>query len=267
MKIGITGCTGRMGRMLVETVLTAEGVTLAGGTDRPGSPFLGQDVAGQAGLAPVGSRVTQDAPALFAASDVVIDFTSPDATLAHGALARSGGTALVVGTTGLDPDRKKRLTAHAAGAPIVFAPNMSLGVNLVFALVEKVAGALGPDIADIEIVELHHKHKVDAPSGTALGIGEAAARGRGVDPDAAAVLGRVGHTGTRPPGAIGFAALRGGDAVGEHTALFAMAGERLEITHKATDRAIFARGAVQAARWIAGKPAGLYSMMDVLGLS
>lgn len=265
MKIAVVGCSGRMGRMLVHAIATTPGCTLAGGTDREGSPFLGQDPAVLAGLEPSGLAVTADARAVFEAADAVIDFTVPAATVGHARLAAETGTALVVGTTGLSKDQSAEVAAATQSVPIVMAPNFSVGVNLLFALTELVASKLGIDY-DIEIVEMHHRHKVDAPSGTALGIGRAAAKGRGVDLDAAAVMSREGITGPREAGTIGFATLRGGDVVGDHSAIFAADGERLELTHKASTRAVFSKGAVRAALWTQGKGPGLYDMADVLGI-
>lgn len=265
MKIGIVGSAGRMGRMLVQTVVTTDGAVLAGGTEQASSPFVGHDPAVVAGELPSNTVITTDADALFADSDAVIDFTSPAATVAHAALAAKHGTNLIVGTTGMSADDVAELAKFAQETTIIQAPNMSLGVNLAFAMTEKVAAML-PDDWDIEIVEMHHKHKVDAPSGTALGLGRAAAKGRGVDLDAVADKVRDGVTGERKKGDIGFATLRGGDVVGDHTVIFAIEGERFELTHKASSRVIFARGAVQAALWSADKDAGLYDMQDVLGL-
>lgn len=265
MRIGIVGCAGRMGRMLMRQVLATDGCTLSGGTDREDSPKFGQDLGMVLGEEAVGLKVTSDSAALFDGADAVIDFTTPHATLAHADLAASTRTIHVIGTTGLDHAQKAGLAKAAEQTRIVFAPNMSVGVNLAMALVEKVASILDTD-TDIEIVEMHHKHKVDAPSGTALGLGEAAACGRKVALDDAAVKSRDGHTGPRKEGAIGFAALRGGDVVGDHTVIFASEGERIEITHKASDRGIFARGAVRAALWAKDRPNGLYSMRDVLGI-
>ena len=265
MKIGIVGCAGRMGRMLVQAVSEAEGAELAGGTERPGGEFIGRDVAAIAGLEPAGIAVTDDAEALFAAADAVVDFTSPDATAGHARLAAQTGTALVIGTTGLEDRHREDILAAAGRVPVVQAPNMSVGVNLLFALVEKVAATLDPDW-DIEVLEMHHKHKKDAPSGTALGLGAAAAQGRGVQLDEVADRVRDGITGERERGAIGFATLRGGDVVGEHTVTFAGAGERIELAHKAGDRGIFARGAVRAALWCRARAPGHYHMRDVLGI-
>jgi 4-hydroxy-tetrahydrodipicolinate reductase len=262
--IGIAGCAGRMGRTLIGEIVAASDLRLAGGTVEPG--VLGiVDRAALFALAHGEFPVTDDPDTLFRSADVVIDFTSPAAARRHAALAGRIGTALVVGTTGLAPEDDAAIAVAAGTAPIVRAANMSLGVNLLIGLAERVAAALGPDF-DIEIVEMHHRHKRDAPSGTALALGHAAARGRNATLDAVAQRGRDGDTGPRPAGAIGFAALRGGDVVGDHTIVFAGPGERIELTHKATDRQIFARGAVAAARWAARRPPGLYSMADVLGL-
>jgi len=265
LAIGIVGCAGRMGRMLIRTVAGTDGVRVAGGTEREGSEHLGDDLGTLAGLPAMGIAAGADADALFAGVDAVLEFTTPGATLEHAKLAAKHRKIHVVGTTGLGKDDVAALRRCAAETAIVFAPNMSLGVNLLLALVEQTARSLGEDW-DIEIVEMHHRMKVDAPSGTALGLGRAAAKGRGVDLDEAAVRSRDGVTGARKAGTIGFATLRGGDVVGEHRVLFAGAGERVELAHVATDRAIFARGAVRAALWANGKPPGLYSMKDVLGL-
>jgi 4-hydroxy-tetrahydrodipicolinate reductase len=265
MRIGIVGCAGRMGRTNLCQVLETEGVTLAGGLERPGHPALGQDLGTLAGLEPVGLAATDDLDALLAASDVLIEFSTPEATLATTARAAERGCAHVIGTTGLDAEQTRRLEAHAQRIPIVWAPNMSLGVNLLLGLVEQAAAALDAGY-DIEIVEMHHRHKVDAPSGTALALGRAAARGRQVALEQAAVRVRDGITGPREAGTIGFATLRGGDVVGDHRVVFAGLGERLELAHIATDRRIYARGAVHAARWTEGRAPGLYGMSDVLGL-
>jgi len=265
MKIGIVGCAGRMGRMLIAEVLRTKGAALGGGTELAKSPALGADLGTLAGQEPAGVKVTSDARALFAACDAVIDFTTPAATAKHIEYARAAGTALIIGTTGLPADAKGLLKAAAKKTVIVQAPNMSSGVNVLLALTEKLASVLADDY-DIEIVEMHHRHKVDAPSGTALGLGEAAARGRGVALNKVARKARDGQVGARPRGEIGFATLRGGDVVGDHTVVFAAAGERIEITHKASSREVFARGAVRAALWTKKRKAGLYSMRDVLGL-
>lgn len=265
MKIGIVGCGGRMGRMVVAEVLRADGCDLTGGTEQPGSDLIGQDVAALAGGDAAGIAVGDDAAALFEASDTVVDFTIPAATMAHAGLAGKYGTALIVGTTGLTPEHMQELTDAAAKTAIVQAANMSVGVNLLLGLTEQTAAALDIDY-DIEIVEMHHRHKVDAPSGTALALGRAAADGRGVDLESVSQRVRDGHTGPRKAGDIGFATLRGGDIAGDHTVIFAGEGERIELTHKASDRAVFASGAIRAALWTAGQKPGLYSMRDVLGL-
>jgi 4-hydroxy-tetrahydrodipicolinate reductase len=265
MRIGIVGCNGRMGRMLMEAVLAAKGCTLSGGTERAGSEFIGRDLGALLGRESLGASVSADPKALFAVSDAVIDFTTPASSLAHAALAAESGKVLVVGTTGLSKDDEARLAEAARSCPLVYAPNFSVGVNLLMALTERAAAILGEDY-DIEIVEMHHHHKVDSPSGTALGLGRAAARGRQVVLDNVWCKSRDGHTGARPKGEIGFATLRGGDVVGDHTVMFAADGERIELTHKASARSVFAKGAVRAARWAAGQPTGLYSMRDVLGL-
>jgi 4-hydroxy-tetrahydrodipicolinate reductase len=265
MRIGIIGCAGRMGRANLREVLATPGAALAGGVERAGHPALGQDLGLLAGLDPVGVAATADVDALLLASDVAIEFSTPDASLGHARRGAALGRAMVIGTTGLSAEAEAEIGALAATAPIVRAPNMSLGVSLLLALVEQAARAL--DAAyDIEIVEMHHRQKVDAPSGTALALGRAAARGRGVEPEGSFARARDGMTGPRASGSIGFAVLRGGDVVGDHTVILAGEGERLELGHRATDRRIYARGAVRAARWVVGKPPGLYGMADVLGL-
>jgi 4-hydroxy-tetrahydrodipicolinate reductase len=265
MKIGIVGCAGRMGQMLVREVLQTPGCELGGGTERHGADSLGRDIGEVVGFGKLGVAVSEDARALFKQVDVVIDFTAPNATIEHARLAAEMKKGLVAGTTGMTEEQAKIVQEAARKASIVMAPNMSVGVTLAMAMVEQVAGILD-DSYDIEIVEMHHRHKVDAPSGTALGLGRAAAKGRGVSLDQVAQRSRDGHTGARPRGDIGFAVLRGGDVVGDHTVVFAADGERFEITHKASSRQVFAKGAVKAALWCKGKKPGLYSMKDVLGL-
>ncbi len=260
--IGISGAGGRMGRMLVAEVKQTPGCVLAGGIEHVASPLLGQDIGALAGIGDIGLVLSDDDDDLFDSSDVVIDFSTPEASLAHAKLAAAAKKALVIGTTGFDT---AVLAQAARSAPILWAANMSLGVNLLMGLVAQAAQKLGDDY-DIEILEMHHRHKVDAPSGTALALGKAAAEGRGVDLAAKSQRVRDGITGARKAGDIGFATLRGGDNVGEHRVLFASDGEQIEIAHRASSRRIFARGAVRAAMWLAGKPAGLYSMKDVLGL-
>jgi len=266
LRIGISGCAGRMGRMLVAEVAATPGCVLAGGADAPGSGGLGKDIGELAGIGTVGLIAGDDVAGLLAASDVAIDFSTPDASVAHAALAAIARKALVVGTTGLDAQAHAALAAAAARAPILWAPNMSLGVNWLLALVEQTAQRLGEDY-DIEIVEMHHRHKVDAPSGTALALGRAAAAGRAVDLAAKSQRSRDGITGPRRRGDIGFATLRGGDNAGEHRVIFAAEGEQIELGHRATSRRVFARGAVAAAQWLAGQKPGLYGMKDVLGLA
>ena len=265
MRIGVAGCAGRMGRMLMQTVLETTGASLVGGLEATGHFAVGGDLGALAGVAPTGIRVGDDPSQLFAVADVVIDFSSPAATFENAGNAEEHGTALVVGTTGLGVEHREALTEAARRVPVLVAANMSVGVNVLLGLTRRVAGILGPDY-DIEIVEMHHRHKVDAPSGSALALGQAAADGRGIALEEAAVRVRDGYTGERLKGTIGFATLRGGDVVGEHTVIFAGEGERLEFTHRTSSRAIFAKGAVRAALWCAGRPPGLYSMRDVLGL-
>jgi 4-hydroxy-tetrahydrodipicolinate reductase len=265
MKIGIVGCAGRMGRMLLGAVQATEGCEIAGGTEAPGAEAVGRDVGELIGLAPLGLAVGADPVELFAKADAVIDFTAPAATVAHAELAAQAKVAHVIGTTGLDAAQEKAIERAALHTAVVKAANMSLGVNLLLALVERVAATLTADY-DIEVLEMHHRHKVDAPSGTALALGRAAAVGRGVDLDAVAQRVRDGMTGERRRGDIGFATLRGGDVAGEHAVIFAGEGERLELAHKASSREVFARGAVQAALWTRDRGPGLYAMRDVLGL-
>jgi 4-hydroxy-tetrahydrodipicolinate reductase len=266
MRITVVGAAGRMGQALIATIAANPNTRLAGALERPNAAVLGRDAGSLAGLEPLGVIVTSDQDAAFRDADAIVDFTTPAATLAFAALAAQRGMVHIIGTTGCSAVDEAAIAEAAKRTAIVKAGNMSLGVNLLTVLTRKVAQALDADF-DIEIIEMHHKHKVDAPSGTALMLGQAAAQGRGIDLDSAAVRSRDGHTGARPPGAIGFATLRGGDVVGEHTVMFAAAGERIELSHRATDRTIFARGAVKAALWAKGKPPGLYSMIDVLGLA
>ncbi|MFB9353649.1 4-hydroxy-tetrahydrodipicolinate reductase [Sneathiella chinensis] len=265
MKIGIIGCAGRMGRMLIKQVSETAGCTVAGGTEAPGSSFLGEDLGPLAGQVKLDAVVTDDTAALFDTVDAVIDFTSPKATVQHAKLAAEKGKILVIGTTGMTNEEQAEINAAGSSGVIVQGANMSLGVNLLAQLTRKVAAILDEDF-DIEVLEMHHRHKVDAPSGTALLLGKAAAEGRNVDHDAVADRGRDGITGERKRGDIGYAVLRGGNVVGDHTVMFAADNEIIEISHKAGDRAIFARGAVRAALWAKDKPAGTYDMMDVLGL-
>lgn len=267
LRIGITGCAGRMGQTLIREVAGTAGCRLAAGSERPGHPAVGRDLGTLAGLAAIGVAVAADAEAVFASVDAVLDYTAPEASVAHAALAAKTGTALVIGTTGLTPAHLDAIRAAAARAVIVQSANTSVCVNVLLGIAKKVAAILDPSY-DIEIVEMHHRHKVDAPSGTALALGRAVAAGRNVELDRAAVRGRDGITGARAAGTIGFASLRGGDVVGDHTVVFAAEGERLELTHKASSRHVFSKGAVRAALWSRGqKPGRLYSMADVLGLA
>jgi len=263
--IGVTGAAGRMGAMLMREVIATEGCALVGASEAPGHEAIGRDAGEFAGVASRGVAISDDAEQLFSLADAVLDFTHAAVSPDHASLAARFGKILVLGTTGHDADQLAAIHEGAKRCPIVQAPNMSVCVTLLMALTEKVASVLGPDY-DIEIVEMHHRHKVDAPSGTALGLGRAAARGRKVLLDNVAVRGRDGITGARQKGSVGFAALRGGDVVGDHTVIFAADGERLELTHKAAGRQIYARGAVRAALWARGKPSGLYTMADVLDI-
>lgn len=267
IKIVITGAAGRMGRTLIRQVTETAGCTVFGGLEPEGSPFMGQDTALLAGYSePSGVCVTTDPLELFAKADAVIDFSIPAATAQFAGFAAQARIVHVIGTTGIDDENQAKIQAACQHATIVQEGNMSLGVNLLSALVKKVAATL--DIEwDIEILEMHHRHKVDAPSGTALLLGEAAAQGREVNLNDVSDRGRDGITGARKAGDIGFASLRGGSVVGEHSAIFAADSERLVLSHIAEDRAIFARGAVKAALWGKGKEPGLYGMADVLGLS
>lgn len=264
-RIGIVGAAGRMGRTLIEAVQQAEGLVLAAATERAGSSLVGADAGELAGLGRLGVTVTDDLASVADACDVLIDFTRPEATLAHLGLCRSAGKRMVIGTTGFAPEQRAQIEAAATDIGIVFAPNMSVGVNVCLKLLDMAARVLGDEV-DIEIIEAHHRHKVDAPSGTALRMGEVVAAALGRDLREVAVYGREGHTGERDRRTIGFETIRAGDIVGDHTVLFAGIGERVEITHKASSRMTFAKGAVRAAGWLMGRGAGLYDMQDVLGL-
>ncbi|WP_150000174.1 4-hydroxy-tetrahydrodipicolinate reductase [Iodidimonas gelatinilytica] len=264
MRIGLLGISGRMGQALLKAVLDCPEAVLSGGVARPGSPDVGRALMALDGT-PLDLCISDDASALFAQSDVVIDFTAPKASLTHARLAATHKTPLVVGSTGFDPDQQAAMDQATAYIALLQAANFSLGVNLLHSLVRQAAQALGPEF-DIEILEMHHRHKADAPSGTALALGEAAASGRGIDLASHSDRVRDGITGPRTEGHIGFATLRGGDVAGEHAVLFAGAGERITLSHQASDRMVFARGAVKAALWLVGKKAGQYDMMDVLGL-
>jgi len=267
LKVIVVGAAGRMGRMLIQTVAATEGLHLVGAIEREGAPTLGQDSGLLSGIGANGVLISDDPLPLFAKADAVIDFTTPASTTHFVALAAQARIVHVVGTTGMQSEDLEKLEAAARHAVIIRSGNMSLGVNLLAALVKRVAATLQEDF-DIEILEMHHRMKVDAPSGTALLLGEAAAEGRKISLDEAnTVRVRDGHTGAREAGRIGFASLRGGSVVGDHSVIFAGPSERITLSHHAEDRGIFARGAVRAAIWGRGQKPGLYSMMDVLGLS
>jgi 4-hydroxy-tetrahydrodipicolinate reductase len=264
IKVVVTGAAGRMGTQIARLVRGTEGMALAGAVERPG-PAVGQDAGVVAGMAPAGVAVVDDLAKALAGADVVVDFTSHEASARHAELCAERGVPLVIGSTGFTPEAKARVAAAARRIPIVLAPNMSVGVTVLFDLVRRAARVLGEGY-DVEIVELHHKKKRDAPSGTAVRLGEVAAEALGRDPKDALAYARHGILGERPPWQIGVQTLRGGDVVGEHTVFFCGEGERLELTHRATSRDQFARGAVRAAGWVVGKPAGLHDMAAVLGL-
>ncbi len=265
MALVVVGAAGRMGQTLVRVIQETEGARLAGALERQGSPMLGRDAGEIAGVGNLGVAISDDPLPVFARADGVLDFSAPAASVAYSGYAAQARIVHVIGTTGIGPEDEEKIAAAARHATIVKSGNMSLGVNLLSVLVEQAARAL-PAEFDIEILEMHHRNKVDAPSGTALLLGRAAAEGRGVGLENSSVRVRDGHTGPRPEGAIGFATLRGGSVVGDHSVMFAGPGERVVITHNAEDRAIFARGAVKAALWARGRKPGLYSMRDVLGL-
>ena len=265
MRLIVAGADGRMGRAVIQAIAAGKGLALAGAIDAAGTAAIGQDAGELAGLGKNGIAVIDKIEPLLDAADGLIDFTVPKATVGFAELLARKGLVHVIGTTGLTAADETAIAGAAKRAVVVKSGNMSLGVNLLAALVERVARALDDEF-DIEIVEMHHSRKVDAPSGTALMLGRAAAAGRNIDLAQASVMSREGHTGARRAGAIGFAALRGGTVVGDHSVIFAGPSERVELTHKAEDRMIFARGALKAALWARGRPAGLYSMADVLGL-
>src|SRR6516162_4906055 len=252
-KMGVVGCGGRMGRMLVAEIAATEGCSVAGGSEAPGSGYVNQDIGELAGIGRIGIPIGEAVEKLMRSSDVVLEFTSPGATAEHAELAASLDTAMVIGTTGLSPEQGERVRRAARNIPIVWAPNMSLGVNVLLSVVEEVAKRLGTDW-DIEIMEMHHRGKVDAPSGTALALGRAAAAGRGAALEDVEQRTRDGITGPR----------RSGDTTGDHHVIFAGAGERVELSHRATTRAIYAKGAVRAARWVLGRPPGVYGLKEVL---
>ena len=265
LRIAIAGASGRMGRMLIEAVLAAPDCLLAGALDIADSPALGQDAGAFAGRS-TGVTITSDLRQGLAQAQLLIDFTRPEGTLAHLAVCRTLGVKAVIGTTGFTPAQKAEITDHAGQIALMMAPNMSVGVNVMLKLLDQAARALNTGY-DIEVVEAHHRHKVDAPSGTALQIGEVLAHALGRDLKDCAVYARHGVTGERDPSSIGFATIRGGDIVGDHTVLFAGTGERIEISHKSSSRATYAQGRLRAARFLASRDRGLFDMNDVLGLA
>ncbi len=265
VKAVVTGAAGRMGTQIVRLVRATEGMALSGAVERPGAPQVGQDAGVVAGIGPVGISVADDLAKALGGADVVVDFTAHEASARHAEICAERGVPIVIGSTGFTPEARSRVAAAAKRIPVVLAPNMSVGVTVLFDLVRQAAKVLG-DGYDVEIVEIHHKKKRDAPSGTAVRLGEVAAEALGRDPKDALAYARHGILGERPPWQIGVQTLRGGDVVGEHTVFFCGEGERLELTHRATSREQFARGAIRAAQWIAGKRPGLYDMADVLGL-
>ncbi|MBB3976547.1 4-hydroxy-tetrahydrodipicolinate reductase [Rhizobium azooxidifex] len=267
MKLVVVGAGGRMGQTLIRTIHAIDGARLFAAIERPGSPFVGKDAGELAGLGPIGVKVTDQPLEAFVEAEGVLDFTAPTASVEFAGLAAQARIVHVIGTTGCSADDDAKIAAAARHARIVKSGNMSLGVNLLAVVAEQAARALDASDWDIEILEMHHRHKVDAPSGTALLLGEAAARGRGIALADNSVRVRDGHTGARVAGTIGFAALRGGSVVGEHSVVLAGEGELVTLSHSAGDRAIFARGAVKAALWARDKKPGLYTMLDVLGLN
>ncbi len=266
VRIAVVGASGRMGKALIAAILDTDGATLSGAIEREGAAALGQDAGSLVGQPSMGIALTDDPLPVFAASDAVLDFTAPEATLHYAELAAQARIVHVIGTTGMSEDDEQKLNAAARHAAIIKSGNMSLGVNLLAVLVKQAAKALSADF-DIEVLEMHHKAKVDAPSGTALLLGESAADGRGLNLQEDGVFTRHGITGPRPEGAIGFATMRGGSVVGDHSVLFAGPAERITLSHHAEDRSLFARGAVKAALWGYGKKPGRYTMQDVLGLA
>jgi len=264
-RIAITGAAGRMGRSLIEACQQTGGLEVTVALEHPESSLLGSDAGDLAGIGKLDIQVSSDLAAVTDAFDVLIDFTRPEPTLANLEICRQAGRRMVIGTTGFSDEQKEQIAAAAQDIAIVFAPNMSVGVNLCLKLLDTAARVLGDDV-DIEIIEAHHRHKVDAPSGTALRMGEVVADALGRDLKTCAVYGREGHTGERDRKTIGFETIRAGDIVGDHTVMFAGTGERIEITHKASSRMTFANGAVRAAAWLMGQESGLFDMQDVLGL-
>ncbi|MCK5481475.1 MAG: 4-hydroxy-tetrahydrodipicolinate reductase [Gammaproteobacteria bacterium] len=265
-RIAITGAAGRMGRSLIEACHQTDGMEVSVALEHPESSLLGSDAGDLAGIGKLGVTVGSDLAAVTADFDVLIDFTRPEPTLANLEICRKADRRMVIGTTGFSDVEQQQIAAAANDVAIVFAPNMSVGVNLCFKLLETAARVLGDEV-DVEIIEAHHRHKVDAPSGTALRMGEVVADALGRDLKACAVYGREGHTGERDAKTIGFETIRAGDIVGDHTVMFAGSGERVEITHKASSRMTFANGAIRAAGWLMSRDSGLFDMQDVLGLS
>ncbi|SFL82634.1 4-hydroxy-tetrahydrodipicolinate reductase [Marinobacter zhejiangensis] len=265
MRVAIIGAAGRMGKVLIEAVDEAEGLELGAAVVEPDSTLIGADAGEMAGIGKVGVALAGSLADVKDDFDVLVDFTFPDLTLENAEFCKANGKRMVIGTTGMTDAEKEQLALAAESAPIVFAPNMSVGVNVALNLLRTAAQVLGDDY-DVEIIEAHHRHKKDAPSGTALRMGEVVAEALGRDLRECAVYGREGFTGERSQKEIGFETIRAGDVVGDHTVLFAGIGERIEITHKASSRMTFAKGAMRAAKWLEGKPAGLYDMQDVLAL-
>ena len=265
LDIGVVGSAGRMGQSLVREIVEKEGVRLVAASERNAHPALGQDAGSLAGVGTLGVTITNDPEQVFEKADSVLEFSVPQATVIHAGLAAARGVGHVIGTTGLSAGEKGALQAAARQTPIFWAPNMSVGVNVLVAVAEQAAAALNDDF-DIEILEMHHKHKVDAPSGTALALGEAVAKGRGVKLEEVSQRARDGITGERRRGDIGYAVLRGGDVVGNHSVILAGENEKVELAHQATSRQIFAAGAVRAAIWLQKQAPGLYGMRDMLGL-
>ena len=264
-RIAITGAAGRMGRSLIEACHQSDGMEVAVALEHPESSLLGSDAGDLAGIGKLGVTVGSDLAAVTADFDVLIDFTRPEPTLANLEICRKAGRRMVIGTTGFSDTQRQQISTAASDIAVVFAPNMSVGVNLCFKLLDTAARVLGDDV-DIEVIEAHHRHKVDAPSGTALRMGEVVAEALGRDLKDCAVYGREGHTGERDTKTIGFETIRAGDIVGDHTVMFAGSGERVEITHKASSRLTFANGAIRAAGWLTSHDSGLFDMQDVLGL-
>ena len=264
-RIAVIGAAGRMGKTLIEAIQQAEGATLTAAIERPESTLIGADAGELAGVGKLGVNIVGDLQQVLDDFDVLIDFTHPTSTLVNLEVCRAAGKAMVIGTTGFSEDEKQLIAKAGEQVPVVFAPNFSVGVNLTLKLLDMAARVMG-DEADIEIIEAHHRHKVDAPSGTALRMGEVVADALGRDLQKVAVYGREGQTGARDRETIGFATVRAGDVVGDHTVLFATEGERVEITHKASSRMTFAKGAVRSVVWLGDRKSGLFDMQDVLSL-